>query len=97
GGTGVESFIYDKKPTQDEINKQKIIHEHISKNISDRDRGEKRANFHVLRESKMTAMLFEYYFIDTKSDQKKLESASYRDKLAKLTAEGIAKAYGLKK
>src|SRR5699024_3351338 len=97
GGTGVESFIYDKKPTQDEINKQKIIHEHISKNISDRDRGEKRANFHVLRESKMTAMLFEYYFIDTKSDQKKLESASKSDILDKLSDESIAKSYILKK
>ena len=97
GGTGIESFIYNTKPTQDEINKQKIIHEHIANNVSDRDRGKKKANFHVLRESNMTAMLFEYYFIDTTSDRNKLQDASYRDKLAKLTAEGIAKAHGLKK
>src|SRR5699024_9211638 len=28
GGNGIESFVYNNRPTQDEINKQKIIHDH---------------------------------------------------------------------
>src|SRR5690606_35252816 len=100
GGTGFESYIYEQKdkngriigsPTQDEIKKQAIIHDHIAKNIKSdgvKDRGKKRANFHVLRESNMSAILFEYLFIDYHADRNKLLNVSFRDKLARLTAEG---------
>src|SRR5690606_3583269 len=99
GGTGFESYIFNK-PTKDEINKQAIIHDHIAKNIKRdgvKDRGKKRVNFHVVRESNMSAILFEYLFIDYNADRNKLLNVSFRDKLARLTAEGIAKAFNLKK
>lgn len=105
GGTGFESYIYQQtedgkiigRPTQDEINKQNIIHDHIARNIDVKDRGKKRANFHVLRESNMSAILLEFLFIDNRNDANKLSQASYRDRLARLTAEGIAKAFNLSK
>lgn len=96
GGTGFESYIFNN-PTKDEIEKQKIIHDHIANNISERDRGKKQANFHVLRESKMSAILFEFLFIDNTSDRNKLLDNNYIKKLGRLTAEGIAYAFNLRK
>src|SRR5699024_5477023 len=97
GASGFESFVYNNRPTLDEVNKQKTIHDHFKSQNPGTDRGKKQANFHVLRESNMTAMLAEYYFITNPSDAKLLASASARDKMAKATADGIAKAYGLKR
>src|SRR5690625_5264440 len=65
-GTGIESFIHNKNATTDAKNKQNIIHEHLMNGLKAdkiRDRGKKKANFHVLRESKMSALLIEYMFI----------------------------------
>src|SRR5690606_4556933 len=62
-----------------------------------RNRGKKKANFAVLRETKMAAILTENGFIDNKNDADKLKKSSYLDKIAKGHAEGIAKALNLKK
>src|SRR5690625_3366908 len=90
GGTGIESHIHNENYTKEEIKFQNIIHSHIAnglKSDSVRDRGKKKANFHVVRETKMSAMLFEYLFIDNKTDQAKLKSNSFLNKLGKLTEE----------
>lgn len=94
---GFESFVYNNRPTLDEVNKQKTIHDHFMNQNPGNDRGKKQANFHVLRESNMTAMLAEYYFITNPNDAKLLKSSAAKDKMAKATADGIAKAYGLKR
>src|SRR5690606_24264110 len=60
-------------------------------------RGKKKANFAVLRLTKMSAILTENGFIDTKSDANKLKSNTYLNRIAKGHAGGIAKALGLKK
>ena len=62
-----------------------------------RDRGKKKANFAVLRTSAMSAVLTENMFIDTKADANKLKSSVFLNKLAKAHADGIAKAFKLKK
>src|SRR5699024_4246870 len=56
GGAGIESYIHNTNSTADEKTKQTIIHETIVKGLgsSVRDRGQKQANFHVLRESNMS-------------------------------------------
>src|SRR5690606_40076074 len=62
------------------------LHDHIAKNIKSdgvKDRGKKRANFHVLRESNMSAILFEYLFIDYHADRNKLLNVSFRDKIGR--------------
>src|SRR5699024_3353619 len=69
GATGFESYIHNgNRGTKDAENKQNIIHDQIVKDIDTRDRGKKSANFHVLRETNMSAILLEYLFISTKSD-----------------------------
>jgi len=97
---GFESFIHNSKATTSEKNKQNIIHNQIINSIKVNnivDRGKKTANFHVLRESNMDAMLVEYLFITNKKDSGLLKRQNFIDKLGKSTADGIAKAHNLKK
>src|SRR5699024_1759353 len=97
---GIESFIYNSKATDSEERKQKIIHDQIWNSIkinNVNNRGKKQANFHVLRESNMDAMLVEYLFITNKKDSGLLKKQNFIDKLGKSTADGIAKAHNLKK
>src|SRR5699024_4162466 len=96
--TGFESYIHNgNRGTADAKAKQNSIHNQIVKDINVKDRGKKTNNFHVLRESNMSAVLLEFMFIDTKADNDKLRKTSFREDLAKSTAAGTAKAFNLKK
>lgn len=101
GGRGFESYIYNGSVSQETRNRQKDIHNHLanwlSSNNGIRDRGMKRANFHVLRESNMPAILLEYMFIDNRTENNLLKNKNYCKTLGKVTAEAIAKSFGLKK
>src|SRR5690625_413169 len=99
GGTGYEDYIYNQLANSSKTAKLRdTIHAEVVKAIgSVENRGKKKANFHVLRESKMSAMLSENLFIDRKADANKLKSSSFLNKVAKGHAKGLAKAFGLKK
>lgn len=97
GGTGFESFVYPGvgKATRD---LQNAIHGEVMKVFSGfRDRGKKQANFHVLRETKMSAVLTENGFIDTKKDADFLKIEANLRKIGEAHALGVAKYFGLKK
>lgn len=97
GGTGFESYVYPGvgKATKD---LQNAIHGEVMKVFSGfRDRGKKQANFHVLRETKMNAVLTENGFIDTKKDADFLKSEANLRKIGEAHALGVAKYFGLKK
>lgn len=97
GGTGYEDFIYNGNVSSKTISIRDTIHAEIVKELSDwRNRGKKRANFAVLRQTQMPAMLTENGFIDTKADADKLKSAAYLNKIAEGHAIGLAKAFKLK-
>lgn len=91
--TGFETFIFNGVVSAKSINLQKCIHEAIAKDIGLRDRGMKRANFAVVRETKMPAVLIEYGFISNLSDEKII--ANEIEKQAQLTFVGINKFYGI--
>src|SRR5699024_970789 len=76
---------------------QDSIHSEIMKQINVTDRGKKRANFAVVRQTAMPAVLTENLFIDRKSDANKLKSSSFLNKVAEGHAKGIAKYLGIKK
>jgi N-acetylmuramoyl-L-alanine amidase len=98
GGTGFESYIYNGNVSAKTIAYQNVIHAEIVKAIGDvKDRGKKRANYAVLRETKMPALLTENLFIDNASDAAKLKSQEFILKIAHGHVEGIVKAFGLKK
>src|SRR5690606_9358976 len=97
GGTGFESYVYPvvSKATN---NLQNAVHGEVMKAFSGfRDRGKKQANFHVLRETKMSAVLTENGFIDTKKDADFLKSEANLRKIGEAHAVGVAKHFGLKK
>lgn len=97
GGTGFESFRYVQKGSATTMAVQKAVHAAVLKASGWKDRGQKWKNLHVLRESKMPAILTENGFIDTAADAKKLKDSALVKKLGRAHAEGLAKALGLKK
>src|SRR5690606_36203610 len=97
GGTGFESYVYPGvgKATRD---LQNAVHGEVMKTFSGfRDRSKKQANFHVLRETKMSAVLTENGFIDTKKDADFLKNEANLRKIGEAHALGVAKYFGLKK
>ncbi|MGG3841810.1 N-acetylmuramoyl-L-alanine amidase [Anoxybacillus kestanbolensis] len=98
GGTGFESYIYNGNVSNATVAYQNVIHAEIMKAIGNvRDRGKKRANYAVLRQTNMPALLTENLFIDNASDAAKLKSEQFLLQIAHGHAQGIVKAFGLKK
>jgi N-acetylmuramoyl-L-alanine amidase len=98
GGTGFESYIYNGGVSAKTIAYQNVIHAEIMKAIGNvTDRGKKRANYAVLRETHMPAILTENLFIDNRNDATKLKSEQFLLQVAHGHVQGIVKAFGLKK
>lgn len=97
GGHGFESYIYNGSVSNNTINYQSIIHDEIVSQLRFYDRGKKRANFAVLRETNMPAILLENLFIDYKEDADWLKNDDNLKRLANAIAVGISKAFHLKK
>lgn len=97
GGTGYEDYIYNGSVSGNTITYRDKLHAEIMKQVDFRDRGKKRANFHVLRETNMPAVLTENGFIDNATDAAKLKSDAYLNRIALGHANGIAQALGLRK
>ena len=93
--TGFETFIYDGPVQSKAAGFQNAIHTAIIKEIGIQDRGKKRANFAVLRETKMPAVLIEYAFISNTNDENILINEV--EKLAQLTVNGIVNYAGSSK
>src|SRR5690625_3570567 len=74
-----------------------IVHKRVVKAYGLRDRGLKKANFHMLRESRMDAILIEGGFMDSTIDIKKMRDKKVLDNAGKAIAEGVAEYFGLKK
>ena len=98
GGTGFESFVYTEASGVTH-QFQDIIHGAIvSGFLADQsivDRGRKQANFYVLRETNMPAVLLECLFIDNEQDATLLGFGLFLDGLANEIAYGLVKALGL--
>jgi N-acetylmuramoyl-L-alanine amidase len=93
---GYEDFIYNGPVSSNSPKLQNAIHAETSK-IFPTNRGKKRANFAVLRQSRMPAVLTESGFIDNKGDAAILKSATNLRKIGEAHARGIANHLGLKK
>lgn len=97
GGIGFESFIYNnsQQRRQETEKLQPIIHNNIIKKTNFANRGMKEANFHMLRESRMPALLTENGFIDHKNDAQLLKRTNFIRKIAQGHAAGLAAALQL--
>lgn len=96
GGYGYEDFVYPNSSGAT-LAYQNAIHEEVMKQVDFKDRGKKQSNLHMLRESKMPALLTENGFIDHSGDAAKLKQTEFIDKIAQGHVNGIVKAFGLKK
>lgn len=98
GGIGYEDYIHDAlSDSSHTASLRNIIHAEVVKLNGMQNRGKKKANFHVLRESRMPAMLSENGFIDTNADAAKMKSATWINNVARGHVNGLANALGLKK
>lgn len=97
GGRGYESYIYTS-PSDEAIRRQSIVHREVMaymRGFNVPDRGQKRANFAVLRETAMPALLGENLFIDNPTDAGHLHDEKFLTGLAEAYARGIASAMAL--
>jgi N-acetylmuramoyl-L-alanine amidase len=96
GGTGYEDYVYPGVGAPTTIY-QNNIHAEVMKLVDFNDCGKKQANFHVLRETSMPALLSENGFIDNSNDAAKLKSGTFIENLARGHVNGIVKSFNLPK
>ena len=94
--SGIETFTYPTASRESFV-LAKLVQDELVKATKRNDRGIKTANFHVLRESRMPAILVECGFMTNKEEAALLKSDSYRKTCAHAIVKGLADMYGLKK
>ncbi|OPG94085.1 cell wall hydrolase [Chryseobacterium mucoviscidosis] len=95
GKGGFETFRYTSA-SQGSIKLQEALHKAIMGKVGGIDRGQKVQNLHMVRESKMPAVLTENLFIDVATDADLLKQASVIDVIIDGHVQGIATYLGLK-
>lgn len=97
GGTGFESFVYNGGASKRSYTAQDHIHREVMRRLQVKDRGKKSANFAVLRETRMPAVLTENLFIDNANDHDLLRKFLTLQLISEGHAVGIANYFGLTK
>jgi N-acetylmuramoyl-L-alanine amidase len=90
--SGWEIYVIAKGGQAEELAKR--IHKY-SKELGLKDRGIKVANFQVLRDTEMPAVLIEHGFYTNKEECEKLKSDSFRQKCAECDSKGILEQLGI--
>jgi N-acetylmuramoyl-L-alanine amidase len=93
---GIETYVYKTRPREAVALAEKVQTQLIAATCR-KNRGVKAADFHVLRETKMTAILVECGFMTNREEAALLKSDDYRRKVACAIARAIAEQYGLKR
>lgn len=98
GGKGFESYVYTGTRAKESGKKQDVVHAAIMAYLSTvgvNDRGKQEANFAVIRETKMPAILIENLFVDNAFDAALLNNPTVIDKLSDAIALGIGQTLQL--
>lgn len=97
-GTGFESHIYNGNVDSATVAYQNTLHAEIYRTAYQGfpDRGKKRSNFAVVRETNMPAILTENLFIDNSMDANYLNNPEKIELIARGHVNGLAKAFGIK-
>lgn len=93
---GIETFVYASRPAA-AVKLADAVQRAIIRATGRHDRGVKAGDLHVLRETKMTAILVECGFMTNREEAELLQSDEYRRKCATAIVQAISEGYGLKK
>jgi hypothetical protein len=95
---GYEDFIHSSlSDSSTTASYQNMMHAEIMKVNQLTNRGKKKANFLVLRETTMPALLTENGFIDNEQDAALMKDPLWRQKVAKGHVNGLEKAFNLQR
>jgi N-acetylmuramoyl-L-alanine amidase len=97
---GYEDYIYNGNVNAKTVAFQNVMNDEIFNAIKKHgpaNRGKNKANFHVLRESHMPAILTENLFIRNIADADRLKDAAFKADLIQGHVTGLEKFLGLKK
>jgi len=92
---GIETYVYETRPPA-AVALANAVQRQLIRATGRPDRGVKSANFHVLRETRMTAILVECGFMTHREECELLKSDAYRRKCAEAIVAGIVETYGLR-
>lgn len=97
---GYEDYIYNGLSDSSTSAKHRdTIHNEV-KGVLSRygipNRGRKKANFHMVRETRMSAILVETLFVSNPTDQRLCSNITFLKDIAAAYARGIAKAFNLR-
>ena len=92
--TGVEVYI-DKKATAEDKRLAECIYTRLVKYTGLKGRGIKKADFYVINQNKIPAVLVEGGFMDGKHDYNVITSEAGQDAYARAVAEGFVEFFGL--
>ena len=84
---GLETYHYPGSQRSAAL--AEAIHRQILQTVSVSDRGVRQANFYVLRETSMPAVLIEVGFVTGEDDAPRLADPAHRQQLAQASAHGI--------
>ncbi|MCM3130365.1 N-acetylmuramoyl-L-alanine amidase [Paenibacillus provencensis] len=99
GKGGFETFRYNKASTNS-VKLQNAIHTAVMNELKPFgviDRGQKTENLHMVRESKMPAVLTENLFIDVLADSERLKRPEVIQAIIDGHVKGIASYFGIKR
>jgi N-acetylmuramoyl-L-alanine amidase len=93
---GIETYIYATRPKEAAALAEKV-QTNLVRELEFRNRGVKAANFQIVRDTNMTAILIEFAFMTNHNEALKMRTMECQKKAAIAVVEGIAAQYGLVK
>ncbi|MBD7964613.1 N-acetylmuramoyl-L-alanine amidase [Fictibacillus norfolkensis] len=99
GGEGFGSYVHPRAGAETK-RIQGVLHASVAAVMSKygaRDRGQEQADFHVLRETKKSALLLEVLFMDNEKDLALLKREDFQNDVSIAVAKGIAQSLSLPK
>ena len=92
---GIETFIYNQGTQSGSMKLAANVQNHLIRDTGRKNRGVKRGNYAVLRETNMPAILIEAGFMTNLQENNLLKSDQYRKIVARAVVKGIAQTYNL--
>jgi N-acetylmuramoyl-L-alanine amidase len=93
---GIETFTYTS-PSKVSVELAEKVQKSLIKATGLTDRGVKKADFHMVRETHMPSILCECGFMSNKEEAALLKSDAYQKKVAQVIVEELADQFDLKK